>query len=271
MSKTVGLKKALLYRRGGLGDTLLTFPILEILKKKGYETVAVGNTDYFAIAKEVGFADRVYSFIPNENFDLRVVISLDGNVKPFPEKRTWIVEHYLKSLNLKEEFSKELPLKPAESSPLRGKVVIHPSSGSKKKNPPLEFFLKLKEFFEGKGKAVIFLLGEAEEDLKEVLTPHFFSLSPLEIAKHLKNAELYIGLDSGISHLASYLGVPSFVVYGPTDPIVWRPIGKRVYQISLNLECSPCFPNVCKEKACLNSPELFSKTVKAILHYCDSP
>ena len=55
------MKKFLLYRRGGLGDTLLTFPILEIFKRKGFYTVAVGNTDYFKIAKAVGWVDEVFT------------------------------------------------------------------------------------------------------------------------------------------------------------------------------------------------------------------
>ncbi|WP_243694498.1 glycosyltransferase family 9 protein [Aquifex aeolicus] len=243
---------------------------MEILKRRGYETIAVGNTDYFSIAKEVGYADGVYSFIPEEEFDLKVIISFEGNVKPFPEKREWIVKHYLNSLGLGEEFSTKLPIKPVQDSPLKGKVVIHPSSGSKKKNPPLEVFLKLKDFLEERGKEVVFLLGEAEEHLREVLSPHFLSLSPLEIAKHLKTAGFYVGLDSGISHLASYLGVPSFIVYGPTDPLVWRPIGDKVFQISLNLDCSPCFPNVCEERMCLDTEEVLRKTKETLLRYWNS-
>ena len=254
------MKTLLLYRRGGLGDTLLTFPILEIFKRKGYHITAVGNTDYFAIAKESGFADRVLSEIPHEEFTKRIIISYEGNIKPFPEKRVWIVEHYLKSLGLIQEFSLELPIKPLENSPFKGKIVIHPSSGSPKKNPPLEFFLEIKEFLDAFGVESIFLLGEAEEHLKETLKPSVFSLSPIWIAKALKTAKLYIGLDSGISHLASYVGVPSVVIYGPTDPIVWKPIGKKVFQVSLNLECSPCFPNTCPERYCLMDKTLLQKT-----------
>ncbi|WP_461830111.1 glycosyltransferase family protein, partial [Aquifex sp.] len=135
------MKKLLLYRRGGLGDTLLTFPLLEIFKRKGYHVTAVGNTDYFSIAKEAGFADRALSEIPQDDFAKEIIISYEGNLKPFPEKREWIVEYYLKELGLKESFSLELPIKPLEDSPFKDKVVIHPSSGSPKKNPPLEFFL----------------------------------------------------------------------------------------------------------------------------------
>ncbi len=254
------MKTLLLYRRGGLGDTLLTFPILEIFKRKGYNVTAVGNTDYFAIAKEAGLADRVLSEIPKENFTEKVIISYEGNLKPFPERRVWIVEHYLKELGLNEDFSPELLVEPLENSPLKGKAAIHPSSGSPKKNPPLEFFLEIKEFLDAVGVESIFLLGEAEEHLKEKLKPSVFSLSPLWIAKALKSARLYVGLDSGISHLASYVGVPSVVIYGPTDSIIWRPIGKSVYQVSLNLECSPCFPNTCLERSCLVDERLLQKT-----------
>jgi ADP-heptose:LPS heptosyltransferase len=64
------LKKLLLYRRGGLGDTLLTFPLLEIFKGQGFHITTVGNTDYFEIAKEVGWADRVLSEVPKEGLGL---------------------------------------------------------------------------------------------------------------------------------------------------------------------------------------------------------
>ena len=258
------MKTLLLYRRGGLGDTLLTFPVLEIFKKEGYKITAVGNTDYFEIAKEVGFTDRVLSEIPKEDFTKKVIISYEGNLKPFPEKRMWIVSYYLESLGLSKDFSLELPVKPLENSPFKDRAVIHPSSGSPKKNPPLEFFLEIREFLETLGIKTVFLLGEAEEHLRKTLKPSVFSLSPIWIAKALKSAKLFVGLDSGISHLASYLGLPSLVIYGPTDPIVWKPIGKRVYQLSLNLECSPCFPNTCQERSCLTDKRLLQETKKLL-------
>jgi ADP-heptose:LPS heptosyltransferase len=64
------LNKLLLYRRGGLGDTLLNFPLLEIFKGQGFHITTVGNTDYFEIAKEVGWADRVLSEVPKEGLGL---------------------------------------------------------------------------------------------------------------------------------------------------------------------------------------------------------
>ncbi len=259
--------KALIYRRGGLGDTLLVFPILEILKGKDYEITAVGNTDYFSLAKEVGWADRILSEIPEGEFDLEVIISTDGNVKPFPDRRVWVLEHYLDSLGMRgEPFSDILPLRPLPNSPFKGKVVIHPSSGSRKKNADISLFLELEEFLRGRGCEVAYLVGEADGWVKEKLGEFVESYDPLWIAKALKGALLYIGLDSGISHLSSYLGLPTIVIYGPTDPTVWRPVGRRVYQVSLELECSPCFPDVCEERDCLDRGLLSQRLLPLLDH-----
>ncbi len=253
----------LLYRRGGLGDTLLTFPILEILKKSGKRIWAVGNTDYFAIAKEVGWADMLSSEMPEGQFKGKVVISYDGDLKPFPEKRVWIVDHYLQNLSLRGEFSRILPLEPVEKSYIRGCAVLHPSSGSWKKNPPLELFLRIEYFLKKEGYKTLYLIGEADGWLKDHVKDHFESYSPLEIARVLRTAKLFVGLDSGLSHLASYCGIPTFVFYGPTDPVVWKPIGERVFQISLELPCSPCFPEVCEERRCFHVKALFDRFLRA--------
>ncbi len=259
--------RCLVYRRGGLGDTLLTFPLIEVLHRKGYKVVAVGNTDYFRIAEAVGWAERVLTDIPDEEFDLEVVISFDGNVKPFPDRRVWVVHHYLRSLGFEgERFSERLPLDPIPGSPMSGKVVLHPSSGSPKKNPPLELFLSIERYFREAGLEVVYLVGEADLWLKDKVSQYVESLDPLWIARSLKLARMYVGLDSGISHLASYVGVPSVVIYGPTDPVVWRPVGVSVWQVSLGLECSPCFPNVCDLRPCLSPKDLLDRLLPLFDH-----
>ncbi len=258
---------ALLYRRGGLGDTLLTFPLLEILKRRGYRVTAVGNTDYFRIALSAGWADRVLSEIPEGSFDRRVIISLDGDVSPFPQERVWVVEHYLRSLGLwGESFSRRIPLTPLESSPFGGKVVFHPSSGSPKKNPDLSLFLSLEDHLRGRGYEVVYLVGEADGWLIGKVNSYVQSVDPLWIGRALKGALLFVGLDSGISHLASYVGVPSVVIYGPTDPVVWRPVGERVHQIFPRLSCAPCFPDVCAERTCLDTGSLLKELPPLLDH-----
>jgi ADP-heptose:LPS heptosyltransferase len=44
----------------------------------------------------------------------------------------------------------------------------------------------------------------------------------------LRSASLFIGNDSGPAHLAGHLGVPTIVLYGPTTPLIWKPLGPKV-------------------------------------------
>ena len=48
-----------------------------------------------------------------------------------------------------------------------------------------------------------------------------------EVFRHLRRCRAYIGNDSGITHLAAYLGCPTIALFGPTDPRVWGSIGRR--------------------------------------------
>ncbi|MFH0789970.1 MAG: glycosyltransferase family 9 protein [Pseudomonadota bacterium] len=66
----------------------------------------------------------------------------------------------------------------------------------------------------------------------------------------------YLGNDSGVSHLAAALGVPTVNLFGPTDPAYWAPQGKDVTILTAGLPCAPCSPEVvklCPEKECLLS------------------
>jgi len=257
------MKKVLFYRRGGLGDTLLTFPIFEVLKRKNCYIVAIGNTDYLKIAKEIGWVDEIYSDLYPEilkkDYDLKIFFSKSEGFPPFPSERIWIVDYYFNLLNLEKNFSLILPIKSCSKSPLKNKVVLHPGSGSFKKIPDFSLFEKIEKYLISQGFKTIYLIGEADSWIKDFTNNYWECLDSLLIAKALKSAKCFIGLDSGISHLVSYLGIKSFLFYGPTDPVVWKPIGKNYKIISLNLNCSPCFPKVCKEKRCLDVKLLFNK------------
>lgn len=51
-------------------------------------------------------------------------------------------------------------------------------------------------------------------------------------ASLLSLSGLYIGNDSGFTHLAAATGCPAIALFGPTDPEVWKPVGRRVEVIS---------------------------------------
>ena len=81
-----------------------------------------------------------------------------------------------------------------------------------------------------------------------------------ELVELLKAAEGFIGNDSGVSHLAAFLGLPTLVIFGPSDPLRWKPSGPAVRTVRPTLDCTPCFETNaknCEERKCLSqtSPE----------------
>ena len=53
-----------------------------------------------------------------------------------------------------------------------------------------------------------------------------------ELAEWLATARVYIGNDSGITHLAAAVGTPVVALFGPTDPRIWAPRGPDVCVIA---------------------------------------
>ena len=103
------------------------------------------------------------------------------------------------------------------------RLAIHLGSGSEKKNWPLERWLALADDF--RDHEVIFITGEAEQERGMLIEnrPSWHSLPLPELACRLSTCTAFLGHDSGISHLAAACGVPSLLLFGPTDPAVWAP------------------------------------------------
>lgn len=102
----------------------------------------------------------------------------------------------------------------------KGFVVIHPFSGSRKKNWPLEQFREAARSLPLPGE----WCAGPEEVLDEAR--RFDDLGAL--GEWLATAALFIGNDSGISHLAAACGVPTVAVFTETNPAVWAPRGEKV-------------------------------------------
>lgn len=63
-------------------------------------------------------------------------------------------------------------------------------------------------------------------------------------------ARLFVGNDTGTTHLAAMLGVPTLCIYGGvSDPRVWQPVGPRVSLVHAEVHCSYCHlirPEMCR-------------------------
>jgi ADP-heptose:LPS heptosyltransferase len=107
-------------------------------------------------------------------------------------------------------------------------AVIHPFSGGPRKNWSLERYRELAQRLE---MPVCWCAGPEEQLDQAVRIDNLH-----ELASWLSTARLYIGNDSGITHLAAAVGVPVVAIFGPTDPAVWAPRGERVRVVSGNLD-----------------------------------
>jgi ADP-heptose:LPS heptosyltransferase len=100
-------------------------------------------------------------------------------------------------------------------------IVLHPGSGSTAKVWP-----RFRELAQLLPQAEI-LLGPCESPL-DLPNRCLTGLSLEAVADRLRHCRLFIGNDSGITHIAAYWGTPTIALFGTTDPRVWGPIGRRV-------------------------------------------
>ena len=113
-------------------------------------------------------------------------------------------------------------------------LAIHPGSGSKQKNWPIENWIAL---VEGMGvskpqnfDSLVVVCGEADEAQCDRLQRRWKELDvrfannlPLPQLAALLEDSVFIGHDSGISHLGAASGAKCILLFGPTDPDVWAP------------------------------------------------
>jgi ADP-heptose:LPS heptosyltransferase len=118
----------------------------------------------------------------------------------------------------------------------RRPIVIHPGSGSRTKNWPVDRFVALAAALAAEGP-IVWVVGPVEEESGIVAATAAAAIPgatswrelPLEdLARHLAGARLFVGNDSGVAHLAAAVGCPVVVLFGASDPLVWAPRGKSV-------------------------------------------
>jgi ADP-heptose:LPS heptosyltransferase len=105
-------------------------------------------------------------------------------------------------------------------------ILLMPGSGSLAKNWPAENYLQLAQEL-ARSTAVLTVLGPAEDHLeKSFPNLQVISNSALgALAGLARLSSAFVGNDSGVSHLAAAAGARGVVIFGPTDPARWRPLG----------------------------------------------
>lgn len=248
--------RRLLIRPGGVGDCILSLPALKYLRAD-YTEIWVPSP----VVPLIGFANEV---VPLSSTGIDLVGVGDLEMPPVLVERLRsfhsIVSWYganraefrdsLSRLGVPCEFHQALP--PAnyaghavdffagqvaappgsiprihsQASARRDSIVIHPFSGSKRKNWPLDRFRELAVRLP---YPVEWIAGP-EEEFSDAL--RFENLGVL--AAWISGARLYIGNDSGITHLAAAVGQRTLALFGPTAPETWAPRGESVTVLHSN-------------------------------------
>lgn len=252
-------ERTLVIHLGGIGDFLLTCPALIQLAKGGPVELA-GRPDRLALAVEGGIAEaahdieghsfsalfsaeaktstdmlerftQVIAWMRGDGLEPQVMEGGARTVRFFPglPPADWD-EHaslyYLSCLKFDDPGALRLAIPPAEEVL---DVVIHPGSGGRKKNWPLANFVELAEKLAAQGRRITWCRGPAEAEMEipdGLRVLHTDSL--VELGGRLAAAQLYVGNDSGATHLAAAVGCPAVAIFGPTNAAIWGPRGRNV-------------------------------------------
>jgi heptosyltransferase III len=108
-------------------------------------------------------------------------------------------------------------------------LALHPGAGTRAKRWDVAGFVQVAHWWEARGGRVAVLLGPAEAGEPAIPLGTEVREWPLpDLAALLAATALYLGNDSGVSHLAGAVGARGVALFGPTQPRRWRPASRRI-------------------------------------------
>jgi len=195
-----------------------------------------------ALAAWIGSCDLAVSWLPDPAGITRQRLQQCGipevHQGPWtmrPDQPAW--------LQLADALPGHLPVHPIQlASPSRsGTLAIHPGSGGRRKIWPADRWLATLQYLHQQRLITSCLLvtGECEENtpasqlapalqLSGIPTRTAHQLPLPELVASLASCQWFAGHDSGIAHLAAACGLPTHILFGPTNPSVWAPPGSHI-------------------------------------------
>jgi heptosyltransferase III len=237
----------LVLRPGALGDTLLAVPALRALRRRSSQLTLAAHAGAARLLEQLGEVDRGLAF---DDPSLAWMFAGQAPCEPVvawtstpvrgalvqapsrPNRREHCAAYLLRTL-ASLGCDQALDVSPLRVGALRtDEVLVHPGSGSTAKNWPPGRFAEIICALDAPVRLVV---GEADTPaarrVEEALgraVPRLQCDLP-DLAARLAGCRAYLGNDSGISHLAGLCGAHSVVLFGPSDPYVWRPLGRDVH------------------------------------------
>ena len=134
-------------------------------------------------------------------------------------------------------------------------ALLHPVAAFDTKQWATENFARIAEFLDERNYQIIAIATKKErgilgklQNTSNVPITIFDDLTLPEITALAARAELFIGNDSGIAHIAAAVQTPSVVIFGSSNRNHWRPWTDAPNEIVFeSLPCQPCAGHFCKE------------------------
>ncbi|HCJ66319.1 MAG TPA: hypothetical protein DHV62_03095 [Elusimicrobia bacterium] len=300
------MKRFLIFRVGGVGDTLLLLPFISALRETYSEAYLefIGYPERIQIFKDFGYVNEIKSFdqlgmssffvkesnLPEKlvkyfgKFDIIFAFLKDEEeifkknlqkwglkdfylFSPYPYGNMHILDYYnnlIHYLGLKNSQTKTFFLQRHKNQTryhLRGdnsdnSIAIHPGAGSKKKCWPAKYFAEIIDWLEKKHiMKTLLISGPADENTTREVVSHLEKTKPeiirnrtlSELALLFNHCSLYLGNDSGITHLAAFTGIPTVAIFNQENAKIWSPQGRNVH-LCVSNDLENISPLVVKEK-----------------------
>ena len=242
--------RRLLIRPGAIGDCIVSFPALKHVSVRftelwisspvvplirfaevvrplaatGIDMVGIDDLEMPDYVREKLLAfDSVVSWYGSNRPEFRRALEALGVpctfhlALPPSEYCGQVIDFFSVQVGAPEGLIPQIETKPVQR---RESVILHPFSGSLSKNWPLCLFRQLAAQL----PCDVEWTAGPEDDLPEAT--RFDNLA--ELADWIAGARLYIGNDSGITHLAAATGVPTLALFGPASMDTWMPRGPNV-------------------------------------------
>jgi ADP-heptose:LPS heptosyltransferase len=140
-------------------------------------------------------------------------------------------------------------------------TAIHPFAGYPSKNWRSEKFAEIMNLLQKNYNAKIILVGSLTDKEKNENIIQLSQISAINaagktslgsLAALFKKTNLFIGVDSGPSHIAAVTDTPSVVLYSGTNRLEeWAARGKRVIAIQKDTACKYCEKLSCNNNICM--------------------
>ena len=257
----------LILHHGALGDFILTWPALKCLRSafSDQQFFGIGRPEYMRLAVRQKLLDAFRDIETAAMLDFLSGKALPPDmpplsgavlwhsraepmtrllqasatlpviaVRPFPDVQIHVAQYYCEILRSAFSIAGQgCPgYEPVKQALSKQYALIHPGSGSRAKNYAPSVYRAFAEKLRQHGYDDIrFVLGPVELERGAELEFRGERIeAPANVeqfADLLESASLYIGNDSGASHLAAMLGLPTLALYKTTNPAVWGVIGQQ--------------------------------------------